>query len=72
MTKGFSFANTDRMFETMDELAEHLENEHGQVVIREGESEEEAVERCAKKGIVRDRMVCACKDCQRSRNEGRM
>jgi hypothetical protein len=65
--KGFSLANTDRIFKTDEELYEHIEIEHGVPVIRQGETEEQAIERCAKKGIVPDREKCKCKDCQRWR-----
>lgn len=56
-------------FETLEELFEHIENEHGKVVVREGETKEEAKERCRKKGIYSDPEKCQCTDCKRRRGE---
>jgi hypothetical protein len=69
LTKGFRLSDKDRIFDTDEHLAEHLENVHGQPVMREGETEEQAVERCAKKGIVPDRTKCKCKDCAEEREK---
>lgn len=64
---GFKLSDKERIFDTEDQLAEHLENEHGQMVIRDGETGEQAMARCAKKGIVLDRTECRCNDCNRNR-----
>ena len=69
LTYGFKLSDKDRCFKKDEELYEHMENEHGQVVIREGETEKQAVKRCAKKGIVPELSKCKCKDCQRGRGE---
>jgi len=57
------------MFKNEKEFFNHVENEHGQVVVREGETEEEAKERCRKKGIYQDPQKCQCADCKRKRGE---
>ena len=67
---GFSPArDKDRIFKTDEELFNHMEEWHGQIVVREGETEEEARERCAKKGIVEDMDKCQCRDCMERRGE---
>ena len=66
---GFSLRDKDRIFETDEELYEHIENWHGIPVIREGETNKQAKQRCAKKGIVEDRKKCKCKDCQEERRK---
>jgi len=52
-----------------EKWADHLENEHGIPVIRKGETEKQAIKRCAKKGIVHDKAKCLCGDCKRSRKQ---
>lgn len=54
---------------TQEELAEHLENEHGMVVIREGETRQQADARCTAKGIVPDQTKCQCADCRKLRGQ---
>jgi len=72
MKKGFSPArDNDRVFETDEQLYEHIENAHGTPVIREGETKEAAIERCAKKGIVSDRSKCICEECKQIRKDKR-
>ena len=66
---GFTLADKDRLFESDNELANHMEDVHGIPVAREGETIEQAVERCAHKGIVEDRSVCLCEDCQELREK---
>lgn len=66
---GFKLSDEDRIFNSEDELAAHLEDVHGSVVMREGETEEDAVKRCAEKGICADKKTCKCMDCQRERDE---
>lgn len=66
---GFKLADKEKTFETDEELCEHLENFHGQVVIRKGETEEQAKNRCAEKGIVPDRSKCRCEECKLLRGE---
>jgi len=61
----------DKTFATDDELFDHLENAHGQIVMREYESAKEAEARCAAKGIVSDRLKCQCQDCKDWRAEMR-
>lgn len=65
---GFKLSDKDKSFETVDELAEHMEDVHGIPVMREGESEQQAVDRCAAKGIVPDTSKCQCKDCKEGRS----
>ncbi len=65
---GFTLADKDRIFESDNELANHMEDVHGIPVAREGETTDQAEERCAQKGVVVDRSICACKDCQNLRN----
>jgi hypothetical protein len=57
------------MFDTEEQLFDHIENEHGIPVMREGETKEQAIARCAEKGIVSDRSECTCKDCERLREQ---
>ena len=66
---GFKLSDKNKTFETDRELAEHMENVHGIIVIRKGETEKEAEERCAKKGIVSDRNKCQCEECKMLRGE---
>jgi hypothetical protein len=51
-------------FETDEEFANHLEETHGIPVLRKGETEEDAIKRCAKKGICEDRDICQCQECK--------
>ena len=51
-----------------EEFANHLEEYHGMIVNRAGETEEQAVMRCAAKGIVSDETKCKCHDCREKRN----
>lgn len=46
--KGLSTNQLDSLFKTQDELNEHLEREHHMPVIREDETQEEAIERFRK------------------------
>ena len=66
---GFRLSDKGKTFETDDELYEHMENVHGMIVIREGETEKEAQDRCAQKGIVSDRTKCVCEECKILREE---
>ena len=61
---GFRFSDKSKTFETDEELYEHMENVHGMVVMREGETEEQAEERCTKKVIVANRAICQCEECK--------
>lgn len=66
---GFRLSDKSKTFETDEELYEHMENVHGMFVSREGETEQQAEERCAKKGIVADRAICQCEECKILRHE---
>lgn len=66
---GFKLADKNKIFETDDEYADHMENVHGMIIIRDGETEEQARERCDKKGIVSDRTICQCEECKILRGE---
>ena len=66
---GFRLSDTDRIFDTEEQLLEHLEDWHGTPVMREGESEGDAAKRCAAKGIVPDRAECKCRDCRELRGD---
>ena len=48
-------------------FANHLEECHGLIVRREGETMAHATKRCAEKGIVTDRAKCGCRDCREKR-----
>lgn len=69
MKYGFSFRDKDRIFETDEDLYNHIEEWHGIRVIREGETEEMATKRCAEKGIVTNRTKCQCIECKELRGE---
>lgn len=66
---GFRVSDKSKTFTTDEEHYDHMENVHGAFVIREGETEQQAEERCAKKGIVADRTKCQCEECKIFRNE---
>lgn len=66
---GFKLSDSGKTFNTDDEYADHMENIHGMVVIRNGETEEDATKRCAEKGIVSDRTKCICEECKILRKE---
>ena len=66
---GFRFSDKSKTFETDEELYEHMENVHGMVVMREGETEEQAEERCTKKGIIANRAICQCEECKILRSQ---
>ena len=66
---GFRLSDKSKTFETDEEHYEHMENVHGMFVMRKGETEQQAEERCAKKGIVADRAICQCEECKILRNE---
>lgn len=66
---GLTLQEKDRIFETEEELFEHMENVHGIPVIREGETEADAKKRCAEKGIGEDVTKCQCEDCKSMRSE---
>ncbi len=66
---GFRLDDKSKTFETDEELYEHIENVHGIPVIRENETEQQAEERCARKGIVADRDLCQCEECKILRGE---
>lgn len=66
---GFKLSDKNKTFGTDEELYEHVENVHGVIVIRDGETEEKAKERCAQKGILLDRTKCACEECKILRGE---
>ena len=57
----------EKSFATEEDLADHLENCHGMVVIRENETDEQATKRCAKKGIVPNQSLCQCQECKNLR-----
>ena len=42
---------SEHTFRNEEELAEHLEDRHGIPVMREGETQNQAIERCKKKGV---------------------
>lgn len=69
MQFGFRLSDKSKTFETDEELYEHIENVHGIFVMRKGETEQQAEERCAKKGIVADRSICQCEECKILRGE---
>jgi hypothetical protein len=69
MKNGLKGIDLDKLPKNDEELAKHLENEHGIIVKRNGETNEQAKERCKKKGIVEDRTKCKCNDCRRLRKE---
>ena len=60
----------ERHFETDEDFSNHLEEAHGQVVGRDGETVEDSFLRCAAKGIVQDRARCQCADCRELRGKG--
>lgn len=66
---GFTLSDKSKTFETDEELYEHMENVHGMFVVREGETEKQAEERCAGKGVVADRSICQCEECKILRGE---
>lgn len=55
--------------ETDEDLANHIEEVHGIPVIRERETEQQCLDRCAKKGIITDREKCKCQECKELRGE---
>lgn len=61
--------NESPILKTEEELANHIEETHGIVVIGKGETKQQAIDRCAKKGIVKDKKVCKCDDCKRLRGD---
>ena len=68
MQKGIKGSEVaEKNLETDENLYEHIENVHGIVVVREGETQKQAKERCAAKGIVKDRNKCQCQECQELR-----
>lgn len=66
---GFKLSDKDRIFQTDEQLYEHLENQHGVPVMRKGETSDQAIARCAKKGIVKDKNKCKCGDCKEERGK---
>lgn len=66
---GFRLSDKSKTFTTDEEHYDHMENVHGAFVIREGETEQQAEERCAKKGIVPDKAICQCEECRIRRGE---
>ena len=46
----------------------HIEEYHGIPVKREGETEQQASDRCAAKGSVPDSAKCKCRDCREKRS----
>jgi|GEM_PF-2408252 len=66
---GFKLSDREKAFETDEELCEHMEDFHGAIVKREGETTAQAKERCRKKGIVEDRSMCQCEECKLLRSE---
>lgn len=69
MRFGFRVSDKEKTFETEEELYDHMENFHGAIVVREGETFDQAVERCRKKGIVKDKKLCQCEECKLLRGE---
>lgn len=65
--KGLKGSEIKNLPQTDEEFANHVEETHGILVMREGETEEQTKQRCAKKGIVSDRMKCQCGDCREMR-----
>lgn len=60
---------SENNLETDEDLANHIEEVHGIPVVREGETEEQTLSRCAKKGIVSDKNKCQCQECKELRNK---
>ena len=58
----------DKNLENDEDFYNHVEEVHGIPVVREGETEEQAKERCAAKGIVDDRNKCQCQECKELRS----
>lgn len=50
-----------------EDFYNHLEEAHGIPVRRNGETEIDAKNRCAEKGIVEDRSLCECQECEELR-----
>ncbi len=68
ITKGIKGSDLAKEDLSNDEaFCEHIENVHGIVVKREGETKEDARKRCAAKGIVTDRTKCQCQECKEMR-----
>jgi hypothetical protein len=63
--KGFELKERD--LSNDEDFANHLEEEHGIIVKRKGETEKQARARCAKKGIISDENKCNCTDCRTKR-----
>lgn len=57
----------ERHLKTDEDLYNHIEDFHGIPVIRKGETERQAIDRCTKKGIVADRNKCQCSECEEMR-----
>ena len=57
----------EKSFEDDETFYNHIEEEYGVIVKREGESSEQATIKCAAKGIVSDRSKCQCQECKELR-----
>ena len=65
--KGYRLANKESSFGVDNELYDHVENEHGIPVRRDGETRKQAKKRCREKGITNNKDTCQCGDCKRLR-----
>jgi hypothetical protein len=61
----------DRLFETEDELIEHIEMEHDMPVAREGETEEQTMRRFKAKNPRAGGPDCQCPACLHRRGDSR-
>lgn len=68
--KGFSF-KTGQVFQTEDELIEHIEMEHDMPVTRPGETEEETMTRFKAKNPRAGGPDCQCPACLHQRGDKR-
>ncbi len=64
-TKGLRGSDIGGLPQTEEELAEHMERVHHMIVIRKGETLEQATERCDR--LYPERLRCA--ECQEARGE---
>lgn len=69
-TKGLRL-DRDRLFETDEELFDHIEMEHDIPVKREGETAEEAIRRLKAKNPRAGGPDCQCPACLHQRGDGR-
>lgn len=69
-TKGLKL-DSPWVFETLEELYNHIEMEHDMPVIREGETREEALARFKAKNPRSGGPDCRCPGCMAKRGDGR-